>query len=410
MKGLEKAFTSSLSTTQSLISGPSCDLSREDACQVSDHLGETNQLESSTKVVNDQVKETTQLEKSTEIGNDQVKEAREVESTKELEKSNKEIGIIGFGEMGKLYAKAFLRAGWKHVHVCDLPEKYPQLLQDYQGTGMTVHKDGYSIVRRADFVMFSVEAASIDSVVAKYGPAMKLGAIACGQTSVKFPEIQAFEKYLPNDVHIITCHSLHGPTVNPKGQPLVLINHRSNDAALAFTLNLLASLESKFVHLSAEEHDKITADTQAITHVAFMSMGMAWKTQSYFPWENPQYIGGIENAKILMTLRIYGNKWHVYAGLALFNPYALPQVEQYARSVSDLFKLMIQEKRDEFRNRILEARKFVFQNFEAKPILLSDELLNEFSLSAIPLEMRVPVLLIYVEFTSFLVVYCGLLA
>ena len=29
--------------------------------------------------------------------------------------------------------------------------------------------------------MFSVEAASIDAVVQKYGPAMKIGAIACGQ-------------------------------------------------------------------------------------------------------------------------------------------------------------------------------------------------------------------------------------
>ena len=42
-----------------------------------------------------------------------------------------------------------------------------------------------------------------------------------GQTSVKAPERQAFEKHLPEDVHIVSCHSLHGPTVSPVGQPLV---------------------------------------------------------------------------------------------------------------------------------------------------------------------------------------------
>lgn len=42
-----------------------------------------------------------------------------------------------------------------------------------------------------------------------------------GQTSVKTPERLAFEKYLPYDVDIISCHSLHGPTVNPEGEPLV---------------------------------------------------------------------------------------------------------------------------------------------------------------------------------------------
>jgi prephenate dehydrogenase (NADP+) len=51
--------------------------------------------------------------------------------------------------------------------------------------------------------------------------ATKLGAIVGGQTSCKAPEMAAFEKHLPKDVEIISCHSLHGPGVNSKGQPLV---------------------------------------------------------------------------------------------------------------------------------------------------------------------------------------------
>jgi prephenate dehydrogenase len=51
--------------------------------------------------------------------------------------------------------------------------------------------------------------------------ATKLNAIVGGQTSCKAPEIAAFEKHLPPDVDIVSCHSLHGPGVNPKGQPLV---------------------------------------------------------------------------------------------------------------------------------------------------------------------------------------------
>jgi prephenate dehydrogenase (NADP+) len=51
--------------------------------------------------------------------------------------------------------------------------------------------------------------------------ATKVGAIVGGQTSCKAPELAAFEKHLPSDVEIISCHSLHGPNINPKGQPLV---------------------------------------------------------------------------------------------------------------------------------------------------------------------------------------------
>lgn len=48
-----------------------------------------------------------------------------------------------------------------------------------------------------------------------------MNAIVAGQTSVKAPERAAFERHLPADVHILSCHSLHGPTVSPVGQPLV---------------------------------------------------------------------------------------------------------------------------------------------------------------------------------------------
>jgi prephenate dehydrogenase (NADP+) len=256
--------------------------------------------------------------------------------------------------------------------------------------GYVVCKDGYGITRKCDFVIYCVEAAVIDFVVAKYGPTMKLGSIACGQTSVKHPEIRAFEEHLPTDVHIVTCHSLHGPNVDPKGQPMVIIRHRSDEEAFEKTKQILSCLQSEIVYLDYREHDRITADTQAVTHLAFLSMGTAWKTARTYPWENPKYVGGIDNVKTLIALRMYANKWHVYAGLVLLNPFALLQVHQFASSVSELFKLMIQEKEHEFRTRIYSARDYVFGSFQREPILLSDSLLDQFSLSAIPKEQRKP--------------------
>jgi len=113
--------------------------------------------------------------------------------------------------------------------------------------------------------------------------ATKLGAIVGGQTSVKAPEIAAFEKHLPEDVYIITCHSMHGPTVSSRGQPLVIINHRGTAEKLTLVERILSCFESEIAHLSYEEHDRITADTQAVTHMAFLSMGATWKHQSRYP-------------------------------------------------------------------------------------------------------------------------------
>lgn len=141
------------------------------------------------------------------------------------------------------------------------------------------------------------------------------------------------------------------------------------------------------------------------------SMGTAWHSAGEFPWETGLYVRGIEVAKINITLRIYSNKWHVYAGLAILNPVAKIQIEQYAKSVSDIFKLMIMEKEDELRERLYKAREFVFPSFsedeqqqqqqqengrmdstkrgkgkatEAAPLFLEDEVFDQFAIGSPP--------------------------
>ena len=72
------------------------------------------------------------------------------------------------------------------------------------------------------------------------------------------------------------------------------------------------------------------------------------------------------------------------------NPKAREQIKQYARSVAELFSLMIQEREAEFRARVLAARAFVFGERRESRILLSDAALDEFSLGRVPMEKRKP--------------------
>ncbi|KAI0080513.1 Prephenate dehydrogenase [Panus rudis PR-1116 ss-1] len=296
------------------------------------------------------------------------------------------IGLIGMGGMGTMYAKYLSAAGWKKIYVCDLPSKFEALKQKYEGTpGITVLPDGHGVSRVSDWIMYSVEAEFIDKVVAEYGPSTKVGAIVAGQTSVKTPEKAAFEKHLPEDVHIVSCHSLHGPSVSPLGQPLVLIKHRGPDSALRLVESILKPLRSRFVYMTYEEHDIVTANTQAVTHAAFLSMGTAWASEQAYPWENGYYVKGIETVKVNIMLRIYSNKWHVYAGLAILNPSARVQIDQFARSTTEIFKLMLAGDEANLRKRIYNARDIVFGTDEEAiknraPIVLSEDIFDRFSL------------------------------
>lgn len=115
-------------------------------------------------------------------------------------------------------------------------------------------------------------------------------------------------------------------------------------------------------------------------------MGAAWAANKQFPWEIGRYLGGIENVKINVTLRIYSNKWHVYAGLAILNPSARQQIKQYAESVTELFKLMLEGNREELSRRVRTAGANVFPEGSDHELLLTDEVLDKFSLGEVPQE------------------------
>ena len=114
------------------------------------------------------------------------------------------------------------------------------------------------------------------------------------------------------------------------------------------------------------------------------SMGTAWASQQSYPWEHGKYVGGIETVKVNIMLRIYANKWHVYAGLAIMNPSARVQIDQFSKSATELFKLMLEGKRSELSDRLRRAREKVFDGDDKKEgrpmILLSEDMLNRFSL------------------------------
>ncbi len=290
------------------------------------------------------------------------------------------IGIIGLGDMGSLCARQWASKGYQ-VIASDLPERFEELEAQFHGTGITVYRDSKFVAKKADFLLYSVEAINISRVVEQTAPFIRPRTIVSGQTSVKHPEIEAFEAHLPSSVYICTCHSLHGPAFSTVGQKLAVVPHRIPADVYIKAMQVYEALGSDIIEMeSYTAHDMIMADTQAVTHMGFESMGTAWTNAGFYPWDNGAYSTGIDNVKILTTLRIFSYKAHIYAGLALMNPLAQKQVRQYAQSESELFKMMICEQENEFKKRIHSAAQFVFHG-DHDFITLDDDVMSEFKLT-----------------------------
>ncbi|MDP3882093.1 MAG: prephenate dehydrogenase [Nanoarchaeota archaeon] len=291
-----------------------------------------------------------------------------------------EIGMIGLGDMGLPMARKLSQLGY-HVNGCDVPDKLAEIRRKLSDTNVQVYDNGMEVVKRSDFQIYSVPAEMIGSVVAELGPSTKPGAIVTGQTSVKTPEVLAFEKHLPKNSHIVPIHPMYGPTIDPQGKNFVLIHHQQcSPQAYETAQEIFREFKANLISLpNYQEHDRITADVQATTQTGFLSMATAWKKRGFFPWESASYLGGIDNVKILLALRILNNKAHLYSGIAILNPFAQEQINRYADSASELFALSISGQESELRKRLEAAGNFVFDNASNGKIL-DDKILGEFNL------------------------------
>jgi prephenate dehydrogenase (NADP+) len=63
------------------------------------------------------------------------------------------LGIVGMGDMGRLYVDHFVKAGFKHIFACDVPEKLESLEAEYANSPVSIVTDGFKVVRKCDFTM-----------------------------------------------------------------------------------------------------------------------------------------------------------------------------------------------------------------------------------------------------------------
>lgn len=288
------------------------------------------------------------------------------------------IGVIGLGDMGKLFAKIWSQKGLE-VYGCDLPSRRAELEEALPL--VKILSDAVAVSRMCDFIMYAVETERIDEVVRQAGPSTKFGAIVTAQTSVKTPEVSAFEQHLPADAQIVGSHALFGPSISPSGQIIAMYQHRCTNEAFDAVKRLYESTGARVEELeSYQAHDKMMADIQVITHVGFESLGTAFMHRKVYPWEDKNQVQGIDNIKLLLTLRIFSYKPHVYSGLAFENPYAIRDVRRFAHIENELFGMMITENKQGLEKRIRKAREQVFANREGTR-MLDDSLLREYTLN-----------------------------
>ena len=235
----------------------------------------------------------------------------------------KSLGIIGFGEFGRLAATR-------------LTQRFDIGVHDAHRSAAEIERSGFrplplDQVAGSDVVILAVPVQAMEEVIARTAPLIRPGATVLDVASVKVLPSQWLERHLPESVHAVPTHPLFGPQSVARdgleGRQLVICPLRGEQHLKVAAFGEEMGMRVRIT--SAEEHDREMAYVQGLTHLigrTLTAMGIPdemLKTQTY------QHL-------LDMTELIGRDSFELFTAIETLNPFAREVTEDFVARATDL--------------------------------------------------------------------------
>lgn len=216
--------------------------------------------------------------------------------------------VGGAGEMGRWLAR-FLKEQGMDVAIADIDSHTPEIADELGVALGDVQKVG-----DFDIVLVSVPIDVTEEVISRIAPKMRPGSLLTDVTSVKKGPIEAMKK-APKGVEIIGTHPMFSPIVQDvKGQTVILVPVEGRDERWLPKIKTLFEDNGAHVEmLSAEEHDRIMAVVQGLTHFAYISTGATLDALNFDIGKSRRFMSPVYEIMIDFVGRLLAQNPHLYA-------------------------------------------------------------------------------------------------
>jgi 4-amino-4-deoxyprephenate dehydrogenase len=133
----------------------------------------------------------------------------------------------------------------------------------------------------------------------------------------------------------VGINPMFAPALGFAGRPVGAVVHHDGPAAKQF-LHTLTSCGGRAVELTADEHDRRCAATQALTHAAVLTFGLALANLDVTGEQLTAIATPPHNSMLALLARVAGGLPEVYLDIQSGNPYALAARKALGSAVAEL--------------------------------------------------------------------------
>jgi prephenate dehydrogenase len=233
----------------------------------------------------------------------------------------KNVGIIGYGRFGKVLADL-------------LSKKYNVLVIDSNpNLDEKVEFSSIEEILECFLVFIAVPIRSFEAVVQEIAQHKLYNTTIVDVCSVKVYPVDIMKKYLPEHVGIIASHPHFGPDSYSPFRELktTLCNVRDAYNRFSELVEFFESQSIRIINLSPDEHDKMAAASQGITHFIGRILNESGvRSTDINTLGFNELLGVIEQT--------CNDSWDLFKDLQKYNPYTNDMIDDLVTVIENIHK------------------------------------------------------------------------